>query len=114
MTNINQENVNRLAQDHYHSQHAEVASSDEIKSAVAQIVSEEKAKGLDELQTSRGCRTRIHELLQSKLPICDPPVSPTTNMGEMMQQMQQHHDHQAAHHQALWQHTDALYAEASK
>ena len=84
----------------------------EIKAGVAQIVEEEKARGLDALQTSRGIRTRVSELLQAHIEVVDPKMIPTTNARQMREQVENHHNHQTAHFQAIWQVTDELVKEA--
>ena len=110
---INQDNVDRLSKD-YNAEYAGVVADPALKAEVAKIVAEEQALGHNALMTSRTCRTRIHELLQSKIPMVDPPVKVVDGMKaqELMAAINGHHDQQAACHQAMWQHAEALYKEA--
>ena len=109
---MNQERVNKIAQTHYHPLYRQHAEREDVKQACIQIVAIEKARGLDKVQTLRGVRSRIHELLQSVAPVPDPPLPPTTNATEARKNLDDHHEQQTAHFQALWMHADALANDA--
>jgi hypothetical protein len=104
--------VNELATKQYYPYYKEHRSNPSIKQAVAAIVTEERAKHDDPLILSRGVRTRINELLQSRIPVVDPQMIPTSNARQMREQVENHHNHQTAHFQAIWQVTDELAKEA--
>jgi len=114
---MNQARVNQLAADVYHPQHKPLVWSDAVRAKALEIAKEEMQKphASDDLQFTRGVRTRIHEHLQSlvqvpELPLVD--VSAQIKMADLDRHLRDNHEHQTAHFQALWQHTDVLAEEA--
>lgn len=110
---MGQAKIDALATEEYHPKYQTHADDSAVKEAVRVIVASERAKKLDELQTSRGIRTRIHELLQSRAKVPNLPLEGAKNATEMRAQLELHHDHQTAHFQALWQHADELARRAT-
>lgn len=113
---MNQLKVNIRAAEHYNPLYKQHADDPEVKAACLKIVGEENARRvalqLDEVQWKRGIRTRIHELLQSRTEVPDPAIVPSTKAHELLPQLEEHHNEQTAHFQALWQHADLLAEEA--
>lgn len=107
---MNQERMRKLSAEKYWPAYAPRADNNEVKAEVAAIVQEEEARGLSPLQTSRTIRTRASELLQAQLiaHLPNPAGVPTTNLGEMRRQVEEHHEHQTAHFHAIWQVVDVM------
>ena len=105
---MNQEKVNKLALTHYQPLHRQHIEHPDTQQAATRIAEEEMQKGLDPKSTLQGIRTRIHEYLQSLAPVPDPPITPTSSATEARKQLDDHHEHQTAHFQALWQLTDVI------
>jgi hypothetical protein len=109
---MNQERVNKLAISQYHPLYRQIAESAETKQHCQTIVAQERARGLDPKATMMGVRTLIHEYLQLKAPVPDPKIKPTESASEARRAIDEHHEHQTAHFQALWAHSDVLAVEA--
>ena len=104
--------VDRLASETYYAYYKDHTSDPDVRLAVAAIVQEETARGLSPEDTVMGVRTRVCEHLQSVIPVVDPKMIATTNARQMREQVENHHNHQTAHFQALWQVVDQLVAHA--
>jgi hypothetical protein len=109
---VKQAVVDRLASETYYAYYKDHASDPDVKLAVAAIVQEEGGRGLSPEETVMGVRTRVCEHLQSIIPVVDPKMIATTNARQMREQVENHHNHQTAHFQALWQVTDQLVQSA--
>jgi hypothetical protein len=102
---MNQDRVNKLGAEHYGPMYAPHGIAPEVLADAKKIAFEEKARG----ETIRSVRTRIHEMLQSRVEVPDPPIAAAT-AAEARLKLEEHHDHQTAHFQALWKLADALAA----
>jgi hypothetical protein len=100
--------VDRLATDTYYAYYKDHASDPDVKLAVAAIAQEEQARGLSPSDLRMGVRTRIHEHLQNIISVVDPKMIATTNARHMREQVEDHHNHQTAHYQAIWEVADQL------
>ncbi len=100
--------VNTLSEETYYPYYKEHSADPTVKAAVAAIIKEEGDRCLGLLQTTRGIRTRVSELLQGRIPVVDPKMIATTNARQMREQVENHHNHQTAHFQAIWRVTDEL------
>ena len=100
--------VDRLATETYYAYYKDHASDPDVKLAVAAIAQEEMGRGLSEEDLDRGVRTRVCEHLQSIIPVVDPKMIATTNARQMREQVENHHNHQTAHFQAVWEVADML------
>jgi hypothetical protein len=109
---MNQDRVNKLALSQYFPLYQQLAEHTATKQLCLKIASEERARGLDQTQTMRGVRSRIHEMLQVYAPVPDPEIKPTSNATQARLSLDDHHEQQTAHFQALWHHADALALEA--
>lgn len=107
---MKQERVNELAAGEYHPAYASIASRPDVLAEAGQIAARVRAKSLGEPHTTMGIRTEVSALLQEHCPVVDPPLKPSTKAAEMRDQLEEHHNHQTAHFQALWAHVDAIVA----